>query len=108
MVLSKGGCTAVILTAVLAGIFFFTPCAVQAQAGNEGRRDASFPVARTLKVDISPVVDGSLDEDVWQSAEVLGNFIQRIPSDGAPASEPTEVRVLYTNEALYVLSLIHI
>ena len=39
---------------------------------------------------------------MWQSAEVLGNFIQRIPSDGAPASEPTEVRVLYTNEALYV------
>tara|TARA_B100001123_G_scaffold414842_1_gene514768 strand:- start:5099 stop:7369 length:2271 start_codon:yes stop_codon:yes gene_type:complete len=102
MVRSKGGCTAVILTAVLAGIFFFTPCAVQAQAGNEGRRDASFPVARTLKVDVSPVVDGSLDEDVWQSAEVLGNFIQRIPNDGAPASEPTEVRVLYTNEALYV------
>ena len=43
-----------------------------------------------------------MDEEAWQGAEVLGNFIQRIPRDGAPASEPTEVRVLYTNEALYV------
>ena len=34
---------------------------------------------------------------MWQSEEALGNFIQRIPRDGAPA---TEVRVLYTKEAL--------
>jgi len=92
----------VILAAALAGIFFFTPRTVQAQAGNEARPGASFPAARALRVDVSPIVDGRLDEEVWQSAEVLGNFIQRIPRDGAPASEPTEVRVLYTNEAIYV------
>ena len=96
---SNGGLTAVIL----AGTFFFTPHAVQAQAGNnEARPGASFPAARAVRVDVSPVVDGRLDEEAWQGAEVLGNFIQRIPRDGAPASEPTEVRVLYTNEALYV------
>ena len=100
---SNGSFTAVILAAVLAGAFFFTPRTVQAQAGNqEARPGASFPAARALGVDVPPVVDGRLDEEVWQSAEVLGNFIQRIPRDGAPASEPTEVRVLYTNEALYV------
>ena len=96
---SNGALTAVIL----AGTFFFTPHAVQAQAGNnEARPGASFPAARAVRVDVSPVVDGRLDEEAWQGAEVLGNFIQRIPRDGAPASEPTEVRVLYTNEALYV------
>jgi len=100
---SHGGFTAVILATVLAGTFFFTPRAVQAQAGNnEARPGASFPAARAVRVDVSPVMDGRLDEEVWQSTEVLGNFIQRIPRDGAPASEPTEVRVLYTNEALYV------
>ena len=96
---SNGGLT----TVILAGTFFFTPHAVQAQAGNnEARPGASFPAARAVRVDVSPVVDGRLDEEAWQGAEVLGNFIQRIPRDGAPASEPTEVRVLYTNEALYV------
>ena len=59
-------------------------------------------MARALGVDVSPVVDGGLDEEVWQRAEVLGNFIQRIPRDGAPASEFSEVRVIYTDEALYV------
>ncbi|MDE2773762.1 MAG: DUF5916 domain-containing protein [Gemmatimonadota bacterium] len=99
----KGGFTAVIAAAVLAVTFFFTARAVQAQAGNsEERPGASFPVARALGVDVSPVVDGGLDEEVWQRAEVLGNFIQRIPRDGAPASELSEVRVIYTDEALYV------
>ena len=103
MVRSNGGFTALILAAVLAGAFFFTPRTVQAQAGNqEARPGAPFPAARAVRVDDPPVVDGRLDEEAWQSAEVLGNFIQRIPRDGAPASEPTEVRVLYTNEALYV------
>ena len=95
---SNGGLT----TVILAGTFFFTPHAVQGQAGKEARPGASFPAARAVRVDVSPVVDGRLDEEAWQGAEVLGNFIQRIPRDGAPASEPTEVRVLYTNEALYV------
>ena len=100
---SKGGVTAVIVAAVLAGTSLFTPRAVQAQAGNdEPRPGAPFPAARAVRVDDPHVVDGRLDEEAWQSAEVLGNFIQRIPRDGAPASEPTEVRVLYTNEALYV------
>ena len=100
---SKGGVTAVIVAAVLAGTSLFTPRAVQAQAGNdEPRPGAPFPAARAVRVDDPPVVDGRLDEEAWQSAEVLGNFIQRIPRDGAPGSEPTEVRVLYTNEALYV------
>ena len=92
---SNGGFTAVIVAAVLAGASLFTPRTVQAQAGNqEARPGASFPAARALGVDVPPVVDGRLDEEAWQSAEVLGNFIQRIPRDGAPASEPTEVRVL--------------
>ncbi len=50
----------------------------------------------------APEVDGRLDEAVWQHAQVMSGFTQRIPWDGEPASERTEVGVLYDREALYV------
>ena len=46
-------------------------------------------------------VDGILDETVWQRASVANNFVQRDPNEGEPASEKTEVRVLYDNKFIY-------
>jgi hypothetical protein len=46
-------------------------------------------------------VDGFLDDEVWKLAEPTDGFIQREPQEGAPASEPSEVRVLYDDKALY-------
>ena len=37
---------------------------------------------------------GRLDDDVWQLAQPFGNFIQREPTVGAPATDRTEFRVL--------------
>ena len=48
-----------------------------------------------------PRIDGSLDEPVWADAAVTGNFLQRDPEEGAPATESTEVRVLYDEDSLY-------
>ena len=39
------------------------------------------------------VIDGVLDEDVWQSATPAADFIQADPLEGQPATELTEVRV---------------
>ena len=50
----------------------------------------------------APVVDGRLDEAAWGQAAPMTGFIQREPSDGQPASEPTEVRVVFDDQALYV------
>ncbi|MCA1791726.1 MAG: carbohydrate binding family 9 domain-containing protein, partial [Thioalkalivibrio sp.] len=57
---------------------------------------------RALSIDTPPVIDGVLNEAVWQAAPVLADFIQRIPRDGTPASQPTEVRILQDDDALYV------
>jgi hypothetical protein len=48
------------------------------------------------------VIDGRLDEPVWASAPAVSRFVQRQPVEGAPASEPTEVRFLFSSRALYV------
>ncbi|MGH9314912.1 MAG: DUF5916 domain-containing protein [Vicinamibacterales bacterium] len=46
-------------------------------------------------------VDGVLDEQDWEKAPVARDFIQSEPNEGQPATEATEVRVLYDDDALY-------
>lgn len=48
------------------------------------------------------VVDGELGEQEWNLAEPARDFIQTEPRIGEPASEPTEVRLLYDRKNLYV------
>jgi Domain of unknown function (DUF5916)/Carbohydrate family 9 binding domain-like len=47
-------------------------------------------------------IDGRLDEAGWHRASPVANFYQRERNEGLPATERTEVRVLYDDESLYV------
>ncbi|MEE9190507.1 MAG: DUF5916 domain-containing protein, partial [Candidatus Neomarinimicrobiota bacterium] len=47
-------------------------------------------------------LDGYLNEDLWIKSEFGNDFTQKEPIDGNPATEQTEVRVLYSLEALYI------
>ena len=47
-------------------------------------------------------IDGRLDEAPWREAPAASEFRQRQPAEGEPASERTEVRFLYDDEALYI------
>jgi hypothetical protein len=47
-------------------------------------------------------VDGRLDEPGWASAEPYDGFVQLNPEEGRPPSQPTEVRILYDDRAIYV------
>jgi uncharacterized protein DUF5916 len=47
-------------------------------------------------------VDGKLDETSWQRAQPVTEFIQQDPDNGQPASERTELRVLFDRENLYI------
>ena len=55
-------------------------------------------VRRTAKI----VIDGRLDEADWALALPAKDFLQKDPDEGKPATEPTEVRFLYDDDALYV------
>jgi hypothetical protein len=48
------------------------------------------------------VLDGVLDEAVWQRSIPAGGFIQQDPQIGQPATEPTEVRIAYSRSSLYM------
>ena len=57
---------------------------------------------RAIRVDSPTRVDGALDEPAWKAAAVASGFRQREPREGEPATEGTEVRVVYDRDTLYV------
>ena len=57
--------------------------------------------ARAVRIETPPQVDGVLDEPFWADIPPVTGFRQRDPVDGAPASERTEVRIAFDENALY-------
>ena len=47
-------------------------------------------------------IDGLLSEDLWSRVPMASGFIQQEPEEGSPATERTEVRIAYGEDALYV------
>jgi len=78
------------------------PSAAHAQAPTAALRNAAPPVAEAEPADGQITVDGVLDEAVWRSATPITEFRQYQPDEGAPASLPTAVRILYGARALYI------
>ncbi|WP_419950164.1 DUF5916 domain-containing protein [Candidatus Palauibacter sp.] len=91
--------TAVVLCTGLAG-----PLAAQdATIGGETHaRAAAAPALQAVRTADPPRIDGRLDDAAWSDAPVAGDFVQFRPDPGRPASERTEVRMLYTDDAVYV------
>ena len=56
-----------------------------------------------VSVSEAPVVDGNvIDDPVWETAPVATSFTQQTPDEGEGISEKTEVRIMYSSDALYV------
>jgi hypothetical protein len=58
-----------------------------------------FEVVRTTT---PPVIDGHIDEAVWQRAAMIDDFVVSQPNEGDEPSEYTQVYVLYDQDALYI------
>jgi hypothetical protein len=65
------------------------------------------PAVTAVRVTRPPRVDGLLDDPAWTEARAGSGFRQRDPREGEPASEETEVRVVYDADVLYVGILAH-
>jgi hypothetical protein len=63
---------------------------------------AQRPVATAIHSSEAVAIDGRLDEDAWQAAPAMTNFVQAEPFEGQHASEETEVRLLYDDSAIYL------
>jgi hypothetical protein len=56
---------------------------------------------RTVSTDTAIMVDGLLDEPVWSQASVITELLQKDPREGEPATEQTEIRILYTKKSVF-------
>ena len=90
---------ALALGVVSCNLSLATGQAVQAQHG-EYRYQAT-------SVDTPPIVDGDLSDPVWEKAPVIDQFIQQVPDSGQPATERTEVRIVYDSNSLYIAAYLH-
>jgi hypothetical protein len=70
-----------------------------AQEAPSGRRSMT-----ALRLDEAEriVLDGVLDEEVWQRAQPAADFLQQDPDNGQPATERTEVRIVYNPQRMYL------
>ena len=63
---------------------------------------AGFPLARAFLVESAPEIDGDvLGEAIWDDIVPVTGFLQNTPDEGQPASERTEVRIIYTEDTVY-------
>ncbi|MGH7466640.1 MAG: DUF5916 domain-containing protein [Longimicrobiales bacterium] len=102
MVARLAPCAGVLLAAALS----LTAGHLAGQAVPNRTRDVTarrgIPAASAVQIEAPPVIDGKLDEAIWQQGSPLTGFVQREPQEGEPASERTELRILYDQDALYV------
>jgi len=49
-----------------------------------------------------PKLDGILEPEVWGNAYKASNFVEQLPVPGGPVRQESEVKVVYTHEALYI------
>lgn len=52
-------------------------------------------------------VDGVMDEEAWKDADIAANFRQFFPYDSSEAIAPTEVRMAYDDNYIYLVAVMH-
>jgi hypothetical protein len=68
---------------------------VEAQTERELPRMSAHRISEEIKV------DGVLDEPIWQDVEPIRQLYQIQPDQGDPATEQSEIRILYDDKKLY-------
>ena len=88
---------------VLAGRAWSEDPSKNSEKNSENPRDAKGKRLITAIRRETPLdIDGLLNDPAWQAAQFQGQFTQREPEEGAPASEMTEVGILFDEKNLYI------
>ena len=78
-------------------------CGLAFGAQDPSRPPASPPEVRAIRTSEPPTLDGDVINDkAWLDAQPATSFWQTVPVEGAPATEATEVRILFDDRNLYV------
>jgi hypothetical protein len=81
--------------------FFVVPALAAGQATTRSQSDPR-PVAHAALRQGEITIDGRIDEAAWAAATPITELSQSTPEEGKPASQRTEIRILYDASALYI------
>jgi hypothetical protein len=73
-------------------------------AQNDTIKRKEYEIVRATQ---TPKIDGVLDDPAWANANVINAFLQNYPVEKAPASQQTEVKLVYDNTALYIAAKLY-
>ena len=85
---------------ILASLFVLLPATIA--FGQSERKH--FNAVRT---EFAPRIDGMLDEETWKQAPPAKDFIQYSPFNGSAPHQPTVVRVVYDDRAIYIGAMMY-
>ena len=75
---------------------------IQSVSTRELRSTTAAKIATANVVEQPPAIDGNvLDDPAWADAVAVSGFRQSTPNAGEAATERTEVRVVFTDDAVY-------
>jgi hypothetical protein len=62
----------------------------------------SQPVIKAAFTSVQPVIDGRVDEEIWDNAAIINELFQREPKTGEPVSEKSEFLFLIDQNNIYI------
>jgi hypothetical protein len=65
------------------------------------------PIIKAIKIDGFVNIDGKDDESFWNMIPPITEFYQRVPDEGRKVSYPTEVKICYDSENIYVFAKLY-
>lgn len=92
---------------MIRALFAFLGVAYSIAALSQPGQDPGQKSVRIQRAPTPPVIDGVLDDAVWDNAAVVDDLRQVYPIEFAPPSERTEIRLLYDDDALYVGAIMY-
>lgn len=76
-------------------------------ANQKEKKLAKSTAAHAFRIENHVVLDGRLDDPIWDKAVAISDFTQHDPNEGEPASLPTEVYISYDDAAIYIGARMH-
>ena len=91
-----------------AAVFVSVTAAFAQPAASSTAPAGTANVATASRAPEAPTIDGDvLGDPAWAQATPITTFWQEQPNEGQPASERTEVRVIFTADTLYIGAVMH-
>ena len=95
------------LVVALCSLLLAGPLGAQDSGGSEEAAALAPIVASAVSGEAGIQLDGRVDESAWSGATAITEFTQQEPVEGGTPSQPTEIKVLFDEDYLYIGAILY-